>query len=89
MGVECPVYRVTDSHHQRSPLVQGGLEIPGEVTVEMEVTEDNILAMKKYEVLVQEHYQEPVDGKFEDATASILEALDSDSDEDSAWEIDT
>ena len=30
---------VMDTHHRRSPLVQGGLEIPIQVTVEMDLTE--------------------------------------------------
>ena len=67
--------KVTDITFRRSPLVQGGLEIPVEVTVEIEVTENNILAVKKYEALIQEHYKEPVEGKFEDVTPTILEAL--------------
>ena len=33
-------------HHQRSPLVQGGLEIPIEVTIGMDQSEVNELAMK-------------------------------------------
>ena len=35
--------RATDIHHRRSPLVQGGLEIPAEVTIEMALTEENTL----------------------------------------------
>ena len=76
--------RVTDVHHRRSPLIQGGLEIPAEITVEMDLNEDNVLAMKKYESLVEEYYKEPVDGKFEDATDDILESLKSDNDEDAS-----
>lgn len=81
--------RVADVHHRRSPLVQGGLEIPAEITVEMDLNEDNILAMKKYESLVQEYYKEPVDGKFEDATDDILESIKSDNDEEDASETDS
>ena len=40
--------------------------------------------MKKYEALVQEYYQEPADGKFEDATAAILESLKSPSDDEAS-----
>ena len=32
---------VMDTHHRRSPLVQGGLEIPIQITVEMDLTEKN------------------------------------------------
>ena len=78
------------SNFRRSPLVQGGLEIPAEITVEMDISEENVQAMKKYEALVtvvEEYYKEPVDGKFEDATAAILQSLNSKSlasdDEDS------
>ena len=63
---------VMDTHHRRSPLVQGGLEIPIQVTVEMDLTEKNRQCLDKYETLVGEMYKELVDGKFEDATDSIL-----------------
>ena len=52
--------------------MQVGLEIPIELTIEMEHTEKSQLCIKKYEALLQEKYKEPVDGKFEDATAAIL-----------------
>ena len=63
---------VMDTHHRRSPLVQGGLEIPIQVTVEMDLTGQ---CLDKYETLVGDKYKEPVDGKFEDATDSILQRL--------------
>jgi len=66
---------VIDTRHRRSPLVQGGLEIPIQVTVEMDLTEKNRQCLDKYETLVGEKYKEPVDGKFEDATDSILQRL--------------
>ena len=66
---------VMDTHHWRSPLVQGGLEIPIQVTVEMDLTEKNRQCLDKYETLVGEKFKEPVDGKFEDATDSILQRL--------------
>ena len=54
--------KVVDVHHRRSPLVQGGLEIPCEVTVEMAMT-------NKVSLLTSTNgqYQEPVEGKFPDA----------------------
>ena len=74
--------KVMDTHHRRSPLVQGGLEIPIEVTVTMKYSPDNKDAMVKYEDLVGKHYKEPVDGKYEDITPEILEGLESDTDEE-------
>lgn len=50
----------------------------------MKLTELNKLAIKKYEALVEEKYKEPIDGKFEDVTAAILEKIsgeDSDSED--------
>ena len=64
-----------DTHHRRSPLVQGGLEIPIQVTVEIDMTEESQQCLDKYETLVDENYKELVDGKFEDATDSILQRL--------------
>ena len=63
--------------------MQGGLEIPIQVMVEMDFTEKNRLCLDKYESLVNEKYREPVDGKFEDATSAILEGLKDDGSEDS------
>ncbi len=68
--------KVVDVHHRRSPLVQGGLEIPVAVTVKMELTEQNKLAIQKYEALVQEKYKEPINGQFEDVTATILRDIE-------------
>ena len=74
--------KVVEVNHRRSPLIQGGLEIPIEVTVEMDVSEQNVLAIGKYKSLVDEHYEEPVDGKYADATEAILQALKSASDDE-------
>lgn len=72
--------KVTEVHYRRSPLIQGGLEIPIEVTVEMPVSEANILAIERYKALVGQHYEEPVNGNYPDATAAILKAMKSESD---------
>ena len=69
--------KVIDVNHRRSPLIQGGLEIPVEISVEMENNNENKLALGIYESLVNEHYKEPMDGEFDDATASILEGVTS------------
>ena len=61
--------------HRRSPLIQGGLEIPVEVTVSMAFSEANKLAIKRCELWVELQYKEPVNGQFEDVTAEILEIL--------------
>ena len=45
---------VMDTHHWRSPLVQGGLEIPIQVTVEVDLTKKNRQCLDKYETLVGE-----------------------------------
>ena len=48
----------------------------------MNISENNVLALQKYEELVHQNYKEPVDGAFEDATDAILAALKHDSDSD-------
>ena len=60
-----------DTHPRGSPLdlVQGGLEIPVEVTVTMPYSEKNRAAVDKYEKLVKKHYPEREDGKFKDPFA--------------------
>ena len=74
--------KVVDTQHRRSLLVQGGLEIPVEVTIAMECSDKNQLYIKKYESLVSEKYKEPVEGRFEDATADILRRINADHGED-------
>ena len=64
-----------------------GLEIPIEVTVTMPYSPANKEAMMKYEDLVNKRYKEPEDGKFEDATKEILEAVSGDSDMDYEWNL--
>ena len=44
--------------------------------------------MMKYEDLVNKRYKEPEDGKFEDATKEILEAVSGDSDMDDGEEME-
>ena len=44
--------RMTDMHYRRSPLVQGGIEIPCEVTVKMNLSDQNMLAIEEYKKLV-------------------------------------
>ena len=68
--------KVSDTKYRRSPLIQGGLEIPVEVEVQMENSSENQQAVSKYQTLVAENYHEPVNGKYVDATPDILKALD-------------
>ena len=81
--------KVMDVHHRRSPLVQGGLEIPCQVILEMEMTDKNSLAIAEYKRLVSEQYQEPVNGKFPDDTQQILQALQSPSDKELDYHSDS
>ena len=55
------------------------LEIPIEVTVTMPYSPANKKAMMKFENFMNKRYKEPEDGKFEDATKEILEAVSGDS----------
>ena len=49
-------------NHQRSPLIQGGLEIPIEVSITMEYGEENKLAIKRCELWIKLQYKESVNG---------------------------
>ena len=74
---------VCDINYRRSPLIQGGLEIPVEITICMPFSRNNKTALDKFELLLAEQYKEPENGKHEDITATILEEMESDdSDED-------
>ena len=77
--------------HRRSPLIQGGLEIPVKVLIEIEGTAKNRLIIDKYKDLVSANYKGPdLDGHFDDCTKDVLKELYvqeeemSDSDEQSA-----
>ena len=74
--------KVTDARQRRSPLVQGGLEIPCEVTIKMELHDRNLPAIDELKRLIDDNYKEPIDGNFPDATKQILEQLQSPSDSD-------
>ena len=81
--VRCVVtVKILDTHPRRSPLVRGGLEIPIQVIVKMECNLQNKNALTRYEALVNQYYKEPVDGKFEDVIATILNNIDLDTDEE-------
>ena len=76
--------------HRQSPLVQGGLEIPVTVWIELDSTSKNILVLERYKKLVNENYKEPINGNFDDCTKDILRDLyeSSDSDEDDTSSVD-
>ena len=61
--------KLTSTNYRRSPLVQGGLEIPCLVTVTMPGTVLNQLLLERFKQLVEERYSEP---KSEDIIGSFL-----------------
>ena len=52
--------------------MQGGLEIPVKLTVRMEAVSENNQAVERFKELVQHHYKEPTNGKFDDCTKEVL-----------------
>ena len=48
----------------------------------MECSDKNQLYIKRYESLIREKYKEPVEGRFENATADILRRINADHGED-------
>ena len=75
---------IIDDHR----LCKGGLEIPCEVKVTMNYSQENVRAMAEYTRLIQEKYEEPTDGHFPDATQTILDSLKSLSDDEEADDTD-
>ena len=51
--------KIIRRHYQRSPLAQGGLEVPCEVTVTMRGSVVKHLLLTRYENLLKELYIEP------------------------------
>ena len=72
--------RVVAVQYRRSPLIRGGLEIPVEVCVAMDNSNENARALHKYIDFVNDHYEEPVGENFRDYTDSILSGLGVDDD---------
>lgn len=73
---------VADTHHCRSPLVQGGFEIPIRVLLKMDYRPENNDAIYKYKALIEEHYSKAADDTFQDVTATVLKRLDSGTDDE-------
>ena len=71
---------VIDSKHQRSPLVQGGLEIPVTVCIENVSTSKNVLVLERYKKVVNEKYKEPINGNLL-FLRDLYESSDSDEDD--------
>ena len=81
--------KVTDENYRRSPLIQGGLEIPVEVICEMDDTPRNRAIVERYKTLVTTHYKEPgQDGQFDDRTKDVLEELCEDDYSDAEEELE-
>ena len=70
---------VKDAHFRRSPLIQGGLEIPVEATVRMEACTKNVEVIERLKQLVEQHYKEPVNGQFEDCPKEVLPGVKTES----------
>ena len=68
--------QVINTTHRRSPLVQGGLEIPVKVVIEIEATAKNRLIIDKCKELVLANCKEPdLNGHFDDCTKDVLKEL--------------
>ena len=80
--------KVVDILQRRSPIVQGGLEIPIEVCIVIPLSDENKKAHDTYKTLIAENYEEPVDGNFPDVTASVLADLQMSSESDTDEEED-
>ncbi len=61
--------------------MQGGLEIQVKVTVKLDYNLQNKAAIVMYDALLQ-LYKEPVDGKFDDITETLLNDMAKDSNDD-------
>ena len=68
--------------------MQGGFEIPIQVIVKTDCSPQNKDAIFKYESLIEQYYREPVDGKFEDITVTVLDSMKSDADKETDDEAD-
>lgn len=76
---------VKDAHFRRSPLTQGGLQIPVDATVLRIKHLQRTLkpAVERFQrQLVEQHYREPVNGQFEDCTKEVLPGVETESSSD-------
>ena len=59
LPLEISIEDIKDCHYRRSPLLQGGLEIPCVVNAKLIGTKKNKEILTKYLDIVQIHYVEP------------------------------
>ena len=64
--------QLTGVHYRRSPLVQGGLDIPCKITLRISGTVSNLLCKQKIQRLVTDRYIEP---KNEETIGSFIQAI--------------
>lgn len=55
--------------------MQGGLEMPVTLRIELDSTSKNILLLERYRKLLNENYKEPISSNFDDCTKDILRDL--------------
>ena len=60
-------------YNRKSLLIQGGLKILVVEIIEMDGTQENKLAMDKYETMIGKQYKEPIEGEYEDTKAAFLQ----------------
>ena len=70
--VKCTL-KICEMHYRRSPLVQGGLEVPCEVTITMIGSVVNHLLLTRYESLLKELYIEPKDEEIVSTFLSLAQ----------------
>ena len=63
--------KIRGRHYRRSPLIQGGLEVPCDVTITMVRSVVNHLLLTRYEALLKEFYLEPKDEEIIGAFLSL------------------
>ena len=64
---------IVDKNYRRSPLVQGGLEIPVKLIAEINSSQKNEAIMERLKQLISENYREPdVDGMCRYSCGIIL-----------------
>ena len=56
--------KIRGRHYRRSPLIQGGLEVPCDVTITMVRSVVNHLLLTRYEPLLKEFYLEQKEEKI-------------------------
>lgn len=58
------------------------MDIPVEATVRMEASTKNVEAIEGFKQLVEQHYNEPVNGQLEDCTKEVLPGVETESSSD-------